>query len=403
MTVAWQSAVERLSRRRVDTATLIGCAFSFASLGVAQKYAGTAASLLVLAIAPLFGIAIVGVFDVAGTRLTARHAELAAAGVLALALLALVVVYPHANTHQPNQGSDRDDAATIGARGFLHGRNPYGSYTYLHNPISQLPTLLVLAMPFVALFGSSAYELVLWLPLLYLLWRNLTGDARLALAALLVALASPGLLREYLTGGDLIPNTVLVAGACALVWRWRDHERLLVPAGALTGIALASRANFVYLLLPLLVAVGRSRGVAAAVRVGVPAALAFAGLVVPLALTTGGRSALTMNDKLSEIPGGAPLILGLTAVIALTLAAGTRRFTLGTIFGQAAFVQILFLVAVVLNTSAETGHPDFFWLISGYGVPALLLALTAVALSGSRSAGDTPRSRRPRAAPGAPA
>jgi len=83
------------------------------------------------------------------------------------------------------------------------------------------------------------------------------------------------------------------------------------------------------------------------------------------------------NDKLSEVPGGAPLVLGLVTVVAVALAVRTSRWSLSQVFGQAALVQGLFLVAVVVNTSVDSGRPDFFWLVSGYAVPAFLIALTA--------------------------
>jgi hypothetical protein len=359
----------------------LGLAFSFATLGVAQKYAGTPAAVLLLAAGPVVGYVAALALEWAGRAFSPAAADVLAAVVLAAAVVALVVVYPHADTHGAGQGTDRDDAATIGARGFLHGRNPYGSTTYLGNPISQLPTLLVVAMPFVALFGSSAYELVLWLPLLYLLWRFLARDSRVALVLLLVALASPGLLREYLTGGDLIPNTVLVTLGCVLVWRVARGSAAQLGAAVVLGVVLASRANFVLVLVPLVIAVARRRGLPAAIRTAAGASAAFAAIVVPLAVTEGGRTALSMNDKLSEVSGGAPLVLSLVTAAAVVMALGTRRWSLGAVLGQAAAVQAMLLVAVVVSSSVDRGSPDFFWLVSGYGVPVLLLALTAVASS----------------------
>lgn len=361
---------------RLDARALgVGLAYSFASLGVVQKYANTAAALVLFALAPVVGLAVAALLALARARLSERTADILAAALLGLAVAVLLIVYPHANTHAPDQGSDRDDAATIGARGFLHGENPYGSFTYLHNPVSQLPTLLVVAMPFAGLFGSSAYELVLFAPLLYLLWRRLAGS-RVALVLLLVALVSPTFLRDFLTGGDLMPNTVLVAAACVFLWNTEGSREL--AAAALLGVALASRANFAIVLIPLLVALARRRGARAALRAGVVVAAVFATIVLPFALTPGGRTALSMNDKLSEIPGGAPLILVLASVLAVALALPTREWTIGGFFAQAAIVQAAFLVAVVVNTSVDSGRPDFFWLVSGYGVPTLLFALTSL-------------------------
>jgi hypothetical protein len=297
--------------------------------------------------------------------------------VLLVAAVALLVVYPHANTHAPDAGTDRDDAATIGAKGFLHGENPYGRLTYLHQPISQLPVLLVVAMPFAGLFGSSAYELVLFLPLLYLLWRWLARDAGIALVGLLLVLASPAFLREYLTGGDLLVNVVLVAAAVYLVWA---RPASLAAAAAL-GAALATRANFAVVLVPLAVALYRRVGLQAAVRSIVTAVVVAAAIVVPFALTEGGRTALSMNDKLSEVPGGAPLVLALVAVAAIAVAWATRTWTADRLWWQIAGVQALFLLAIVLTDSARHGRPDFFWLVSSYGVVPFLFGVAAVVSS----------------------
>jgi hypothetical protein len=352
----------------------VGFLYSFAALGVAQKYTGTAAAIVLLLLAPVAGTAAVWAFDLVLRASGARQADAVAALLLAASIVALLVVYPHANTHSPNAGTDRDDAATIGARGFLDGENPYGRLTYLHQPISQLPVLLVVAMPFTWLFGSSAYELVVFLPLLYLLWRRLAGDARVAVVGLAVVLVSPAFLREYLTGGDLVVNVVLVAAGVHLVWR----RPASLAAAALLGVALATRANFAIVLVPLAVAVYRRCGAVAALR-GVAASLiVLAAVTVPVALTEGGRTALSMNDKLSEVPGGAPLVLTLVTLLAVAIAWRTRAWTAAALWWQIAGAQALFLLAVVLIDSAHHGRPDFFWLVSSYGVVPFLLGVAAV-------------------------
>jgi hypothetical protein len=355
-------------------ALAIGFLYSFAALGVVQKYVDTAAAIVVLLLAPVAGMVGVWAFDLAGRAVSARQADVLAGLLLAVAVVALLVVYPHANTHAADTGTDRDDAATIGARGFLDGENPYGRLTYLHQPVSQLPVLLVVAMPFTWLLHWSAHELVLFLPLLYLLFRWLARDPRIAVVGLAVALASPALLREYLTGGDLIVNVVLVAAGVHLVWR-RPASLL---AAALLGVALATRANFLIVLVPLAVAVYRRSGLPAALR-GLAVSLAvFGAIVVPVALSEGGRTALSMNDKLSEVPGGAPLVLTLVTALAVVAALRTERWRASTLWWQVAGVQALFLLAVVLTDSVRHGRPDFFWLVSSYGVVPFLLGVAAV-------------------------
>jgi hypothetical protein len=362
----------RLTWARVCTweALGIGGLYALASLGVAQKYAGTAAAVVLLVASPLVGAAAVQ----ACRLVSLRHADLVAAGVLVAAIVVLLVVYPHANTHDPDAGTDRDDAATIGAKGLLHGENPYGRLTYLHQPISQLPVLLVVAMPFAGLFGWSAYELVVFLPLLYLLWRRLAGDASVALAGLLLVLVSPAFLREYLTGGDLLVNVVLVAAAVYLVW---TRPASLVAA-ALLGVALATRANFAVVLVPLAAALYRRAGMRTALRSVLVAVVVAAAIVAPVALTEGGRTALSMNDKLSEVPGGAPLVLTLVTLLAAAVAWATQPWTPDRLWWQIAGAQALFLLAIVLTDSARHGRLDFFWLVSSYGVVPFLFGAAAL-------------------------
>src|SRR5689334_15721942 len=106
------------------------------SAGVVQKYLGTAAALVyapVCVASALVTRALLRRRDGVPERLA--FAAVLAAGVVAVA--ALIVVYPHANAQSATAGSDRDDAATIGARHLLDGEYPYSERTYLGNPISQ--------------------------------------------------------------------------------------------------------------------------------------------------------------------------------------------------------------------------------------------------------------------------
>jgi hypothetical protein len=389
MARAWEAPRPANLSARSGRSEAVGVAFlyAFAALGVVQKYIGTVPALALLLLSPLVGPVAAAPFWLVRGRVTARHAKLAAALLLLVAVVALLVIYPHANTHATGGGSDRDDAATIGARGFLHARDPYGSVTYLRNPISQLPTLLVVAMPFVGLFGSSAYELVLFLPLLYVLFRWVSRDAGAALAGLVIVLVSPAVLRDYLTGGDLVANVVLVGAAVFAVWQWPAS----IIAAATLGVALATRLNFALVLVPLTVAVACRIGRAAAIRRAVVTIAVLAAITIPVAASTGGRAALRMNDKLSEVPGGAPLILAIACVVAAGLALRTVHWTATALFAQIAAVQALLLVPIIVTDSFRAGSPDFFWLISGYGVPAFVFSIAASVAGGRGTASSHAR------------
>src|SRR5205823_135849 len=140
---------------------------------------------------------------------------------------------------------------------------PYSTPTYLGNLISQLPGAVLLAVPFVAI-GSSAYQNLFWLAALFLVLRRYLGDGRLALGAFWVALASPGTLRELVTGGDLIANNAYLAvfslGVLALDPTTPTRRVLRLGSAVGLGLALSSRANVLALVPLLFAALARREG-----------------------------------------------------------------------------------------------------------------------------------------------
>ena len=321
-----------------------------------------------------------------------RAALVLATATLLVVLVAYVVVYPHANTHDPTAGSDRDDAADLGARALLHGRFPYNGRTYLGNPISQFPGALLLAAPFVAM-GHSAHASFFWLPVLLLLLRRLAGDWRTPLLLTWAALLlSPTFVREVVTGGDLVANTVSVMLASWLVLVGFSTRRPWAAGlgAVLLGVALSSRLNFLFVLPPLTAAVWRRHGVRAALSAGALAVAAFAAVTLPFYL--GHESEFTpigASDKLvgfnGEIPGGARAVIavGLCLSIVLALLAASSA---ESVFAQTAAVQAFFVVAVVALASVNGRTLDLAPLVPGYGLPVLLFALGALPVAAARPA-----------------
>ncbi len=98
-----------------------------------------------------------------------------------------------------------------------------------------------------------------------------------------------------------------------------------------------------------------------------------------------GRDSLRVSDHLSALGRlGSTTTVALAIVIAVILALRTRDWSEGAVLGEAAVVQALFPIALVLNASVDTSSLDFTPLVSGYGVPALLLFLPCVAVAGHR-------------------
>ena len=264
---------------------------------------------------------------------------LAAGTVLAVVVL-FAVVYPNVDVHVPGRGSDADDALNTGARALLAGHSPYDTATYLGNELSPLPGALVLAMPFV-LLGTSALQNLLWLPAFFLVVAHDTRDRgwtlRLAWAVLLF---SPVVLHEILTGGDHSANAVYVL----LGLRWMLASRGRPLAAAAWGVALASRANFLFLLLPVCGWLWRHHGRTAALRATSIAAGVAVLLTAPFLWHHGlaDFSPFHAVDRLTRFDNVVPTAGVLAgALIIATMIAGAawlalRRVTMtGLLFGCA--------------------------------------------------------------------
>jgi hypothetical protein len=358
-----------------------GLALAVGSAATVDKYLGLAATcayVLVLAGSMPW---LLGLLSRARRRLTDRWAvELALATLLALAAL-FAALYPEANSQALGSGSDRDDAADIGARALLDGDYPYGGRTYLGNPISQLPGGLVFATPFVAV-GRSAYAAFFWLPLFFVLLRELAGESRAALLLAWTALAlSPVVVREIVTGGDLLANTVAVMLAAWLVVRGLERAQVIAWMAAVgLGLALSWRLNFVFVVPPLLALVWRRHGPRGTAAIAAIVGGAFAAVTLPFYLGHADQfTPIAASDKLEgfdgAIPGGARAVIlaGVCLSVALAVTFGGR--TIGSVFAQTAVVQAFFVLAVVVLASAQAATLELEPLVPGYGLPVVLLAL----------------------------
>ena len=370
-----------MSSRRVWAALALGLALALPSLGTVEKYLGTAVAVAylaaVLAVAPVAERWALPLF----LRLVdERWARWLALATYAGLVVAFVVVYPIADNDVPGSGSDRDDASNLATNRLLDGEFPYREQTYLGNPVSQLPGALVLAAPFVAL-GTSGWQTFLWLPIFFVALARHLGSARLALFASWTALAvSPGVVREILTGGDLIANGIYVAVPMLVVLR--APRGVALAAAVVLGVTLSSRANFVYVLPLLFAALAQLYGLREAlVRSGLVSAV-LAAITLPFYLyDPDGFTPLTTSGKLSQFEELAPHldVAVVLVAIALTVALALRPFDRRgfRLMSAAALVQLFLLVAVVVVDSIRVERVDFSFLIPGYGLVALAFALFA--------------------------
>ena len=328
------------------------------SLGVVQKYTGNLGT----------GVYIAGVLlvlwmlesDLASTIID-NITSVQLGWLLGLTFLLMLAIfwvgYPLANSGALGGGSDRDEALNTATRALLDGRYPYSEQTYLGNPISPLPGALFLAAPFV-LLGNSAYQNLFWLLTFVLVLAYLMKDARQALLLFWLILAlSPVVLQEFITGGDLLANSIFVTlGVLALAY--------LAPVPAvpfwvkclvavLLGVGLSWRLNF-GLVLPLLYS-------ALALRTGMKTALiylgliciTFAGVSLPLYLINPvGFTPISTIDELGRfgeaLPFAGPIVTGSSVIFALLLSLRRSNADISSLMRNCAMVLALPVVCLVI-------------------------------------------------------
>jgi hypothetical protein len=357
-------------------------ALALASLGTVEKYLGTPLAVVYL----LAMFVAVPLLD----RLLPRFVRLVREGAarwltwatFGAVVLAFVFLYPIADRDEPNAGSDRDEAANIAIDRLLDGDYPYDELTYLGNPVSQMPGALLFGAPF-RLLGNSAYQNLFWLPVLVLVLARRTRSPALALFACWTLLVlSPEVMREIVTGGDLLANCIYVALLMlAVVVTGREGRSfwLGVAAALALGIAYSSRANFLFTVPILAGMLWQRHGPRVALARLAAAAAAFAAVTLPFYLhDPDGFTPTRTSGKLSQFDDLVPnlhLII-LAAVGLLAVALAVRRFDPAglALMSRASAVQIAFLVTVVVLDSIESDAVDFSFLVPGFGLIALAFA-----------------------------
>jgi hypothetical protein len=347
------------------------CSLLVPSLALVHKYFDMAGMLAYLAIAS--SILLVGYWQRAHLRLAALlrpyALPLAALTFVGLAVL-FWVSYPIVNAGVFGGGSDSDDALNMAARALLAGDYPYTQRTYLNNPISPMPGLVVLAIPAV-LLGNSAYMgMVSLLAFFVVVWRyTRDGGAALVLLWLLLALA-PAVLHGIVTGSDYLFNTiflfVLFYVALWLAQSTTAPPWMVILSALLLGMGFSSRPNFV-LLAPLLFAgLAASREVGFALRYMLLVGITAGAITLPFYLYDPLHfSPLHTAHKLtrfdSVIPCASMLVVGGTGLLAVWFALQPGNHNFVVLCRRAAWVLALPVVSgiVLLSIQHHTFAPDY--------------------------------------------
>jgi hypothetical protein len=312
-----------------------------------------------------------------------------------LFLVGLVTVfavgYPIEDSQGVGRSSDRDQGLNAAATLLLKGEYPYYPPREDAGPLSVFPGAILLAIPFVALFGNSAYQNFFWLAVL--LWIALRSRGRRSEALLLLVCAfalSPSLQYEFVSGGDMLSNGIYIALALGLFlrsWSQSDSDPALrIAAAVFLGLALSSRPNLL-LLIPLAGgALWRRVGFTNAAGVCALAVAAFAAVSLPFILKNpDGFTPFSAGNKLalidSELPWGSMSLHLVSAAVSITgglwLILARKPAEDPAVFGLAAWVTAVPMIGAVALYSVIRGVPDFGFMHPRYGLMYLFFALWA--------------------------
>ncbi len=356
----------------------LGASLALPSLGIVQKY-GAAPG--VLAYGCLVAM-LCGVVCHPGSQawLARRRPGVTRAGA-AMLVAALVVLFALAYPIAARTGtSDRDDALNAAVRAAGQGRYPYEAVTPLGNAVSVLPGSLLLAAPFV-LAGNAAWQNLLWFPAWVLVLARRRDDLGAATAmAALTLVASPAVLQDFVTGGDLATNAIIVLAAMSLLTGSSGvHARRPIPAGlaVFAGVAFATRASFLVLVPVLWAALVRGGGRSEAGRTLALAGAAAVLLVVPVyAWRPDGFTPLLTQNKFSVIGARTAAVMPVGFVVLSVAAAGVMaRWPAASWEGASAVLLALppvVLTALLLWSGARS------LLALNYAVPAAFFAVPAL-------------------------
>jgi hypothetical protein len=374
------------TEHRSNRFVLLGVAASLGvpSLGLVQAhmgYAGVAAYLLGVYAALALGKSLAAP---ARSWLSERRAFFLLAGTFCALIAVFAVVHPIVDETK----GDANEALNYAASELLHGRYPYGVKTQLGNVIAPLPGSVLFAFPFVVL-GDSAYQNFLWLAIFCMFCRRLFGSWRSALVIFWAVVAlSPTVVQSVILGGDRVANTLFVllltVFLVASVEDSGTSRMRTTLAAALLGIALSSRANFLFLIpimVPLLL---RRAGATRTIQSLAVVAAGFAVVTAPFYFYD--PDGFTPTHQLSKLKPAFPLAGELVLVLAGLLAVGlafwsARQASPGyrDFFAGSAVVQAFLFIGAVGLFALQVRDLDatFVFIKEGYGVHFLFFGVLA--------------------------
>ena len=172
------------------------------------------------------------------------------------------LMYGFANSGAIGGGSDNDDAYNLAVRAILSGNYPYKQYTYLGNGVAYFPGAIFLAIPSVML-GNAALQNLFWLVPMLVFLRKFLGTWKAPLFIFSVLIFCPAFFQTIVTGSDLIASGCYIFMAFILLIelvRFNAPLGFRIAAIVFLGVALSSRANYLFNIPLLWAALARLRG-----------------------------------------------------------------------------------------------------------------------------------------------
>lgn|GEM_PF-1901002 len=290
---------------------------------------------------------------------------------LLIMFLLFMVIYPAINDPSHLNGSDSDDALNIAAGRILQGQYPYYEKTYLNNSITPLPGAIFLAMPFVIVFGNSAFQNFFWLGLLFLLvnryYKDRSGKSILLITTFFFFPLIP---YNIIIGSDYISNSIYVLLACAVFCNYclNHPDSKFTPLFALIfGFSLSSRPIYLLLIPVLFVFLFRKQGWEKSVKYFTLIIIAFTSVTLPFYLfDPSGFSPLHVSyklDRFNDILPHSEIIIPIFSILAGIIWAffAGKTYDLDIFLLISAFTLFIpvFAGTVLLSIKAESFDPAY--------------------------------------------
>ena len=299
----------------------------------------------------------------------------------AFAVAAFAILYPIAQAHVLGPGSDRGDALDRAIAALIARRNPYAQLTFLGNAIDVLPGGFLLGLPFY-LMGTAALQNPFWMVVLIMLMPRWFASLLDAIAFSLFILVNPGLMQDYVTGGDYIINAIVVLVATRLVFEAFEQNRsALSTSAAIAFFALAIPIRPIYCVVPIAMEIGllKERRIRDGVLFGLAVGATFLALTLTFYLHDPAHfGPLNVLGKAGSIPHAIWFLVPASLLsLMLMLVAGSEWSRLVLVCGLALGILI---IPPVLGDLVQHNI-----VASGFAFPVLLFVGTGLLAKGSQA------------------